>query len=103
MDYYCTKSAVEILNRMTPNEIDDYMNMYDELPDDEVIITDGMDTAYIMSTGDFQEDSCIFGNNMMRIEYFEDGIPDYLLPKRGLTYYYCTWDGQWTFTEDYRK
>lgn len=103
MDYYCTASAIDFLNRTSPDRIEEYTNYEDEPDERIVIIGDELDTACIMTVDDFQEDSSIFEEKVTMIEYFESGIPDYLLPKRGLTYYYCSWNGRWTFTEEFRK
>lgn len=103
MEYYCTKSAIEFLKLTTPDKIEEYTSMEDDPQENIVIVENEIGTVYIMTIDDFQKDSFIFNEKVTVIEYFENGIPDYLLPKRGLTYYYCTWDGQWTFTKDYRK
>lgn len=101
-DYYCTEKARSLMETLSPEEISERIAEYNA-PDGHVIITNNMGTIYVMAADDFQPDSRVFYDPVFELEYFENGIPDWLKPKSGLTYYYCSFADGWTFEEDYRK
>lgn len=102
-DYYCSESAKNEMERLTPEDIDTIIEEFDA-PDGHAVIS-SYNTVYFMSLDDFQPDSrVVLYDPVFEIEYFENGVPEWLKPKHGIAYYYCTWTrNRWNFEEDYTK
>lgn len=101
MDYYCTRAALPTLEAMTPEDINDYLEEY-SAPTGCIIVTDSFDNTYLTSADDFQAESRLikYDDNYISIEYFENGIPDWLFPKKGIAIYAADWTGErWEFSK----
>jgi hypothetical protein len=101
MNYYCTAAAVPIMNALTPEDIEDLLNDYG-YPDGGILITDGYESTCIASQTDFKPTSRLieFEDFYTSIEYFENGIPEWLEPKPGIVIFSALWTGkQWEYTK----
>lgn len=101
MDYYCTAAAVSIMNKLTPDDINDLLDEYG-YPDGGILITDGYESTYIANESDFKPESRLikYGDHYTSIEYFENGIPKWLDPLPGITVYAAEWEGsEWKYTK----
>lgn len=99
MDIFCTEKSMEALKQLSPDDIDYYLDTYDS-PSGHIFVTDEMDTAYLMAKTDFQDTSRLIESDeqYMSIEYFENGIPEWLEPIPGTRYYLAEWTGsEWHF------
>lgn len=103
IDYYCTELSKSEMEKLSPDEIAERIS--DGIaPSGCAIITNNYDTVYVMSLEDFHSDSrVVLYDPVFELEYFENGIPDWLRPKRGILYYHCSYSDGWTIEEDYRK
>ena len=57
MNYYCTTQAIPIMNKLTPDDIAEFLDEY-SYPDGGVLITDGSETTNIV---DYAEIKYCFG------------------------------------------
>lgn len=101
MEYFCSKNALEFMRTVTPADLADYLDSYDA-PSGHVIITNEADTTYILKKDDLNPNSRIikYEDYYMSVEYFENGIPSWLLPIPGIRIYLAEWTGSsWEFTK----
>lgn len=99
-DFFCTDAAMDKMRTMTPNDFTEYLEDMDA-PKGYIMISD-WETVYLCVKSDFQADSPYIDedDNLFLLEYFENGIPDWVGPKPGLRTYYADWTGSdWTFTK----
>ena len=99
-DLFCTDTVKDLLQTMTPDDVDEYIEEEEAL-DGCVIVTDGFSATYLLSQDDFKRSSRLieFDEQYMVVEYFENGIPEWLEPLPR-TVYMCEWNGDdWTFTK----
>ena len=109
-DYYCTKSTIELVKQFTPSSLEDEIKvLYDEEDSDlipfgyKVIRSEANDTYYLVSLTDFLKSSFMHDvkeDQLVTIEHFENGIPDWFEMIPGTAVYLADWDGQeWQFTK----
>lgn len=109
-DYYCTKTTLDLIKQFTPETLEDEIKvLYDEEDSEliplgyKVIRSEMNDTRYIVSLKDFLADSLLQEvpeDQLLTIEHFENGLPNWLAPIPGLRIYLADWDGQeWQFTK----
>ena len=107
--YFCTNRTLDLMQLFAPKSLDEEINvLYDEEDSElipfgyKVIRNELDDTRYIVSLADFLPDSPlqdVVEDQLMTIEYFENGIPGWLKPLPGLRIYLAEWNGQWQFTK----
>lgn len=99
MDYFCTEASKEKMCDLSPEDIAELIATWDA-PEGYAIIHN-YSTAYLAAMQDFQSDSRIVKyDTCLAIEYFENGIPEWLYPLPGLRTYYADWTGtHWEFTK----
>lgn len=101
MDYYCTAAAIPIMDKLTPDAISELLDEYG-YPEGGILITDGWKSAYVANTTDFKPTSRLiqYEDYYTSIEYFENGIPEWLEPVPGITIYAADWEGDhWDYSK----
>ena len=98
-DYFCTERSMEKMRTLSPDDIEEYI--FTESSPEGFAIIHTCSTIYLAAVEDFQADSRIVQYDpYMPIEYFENGIPEWLNPLPGLRTYYADWTGStWEFTK----
>lgn len=100
MNYYCTTQAITIMDKLTPEDIAEFLDEY-SYPDGGVLITDSYETTCIAAEKDFKPTSRLikYEDKYMSIEYFENGIPEWLDPIPGITINIADWEtDHWEYT-----
>ena len=100
-DLYCSEMSKHLLEKMTPEDIADYIDTEDA-PKNHIIITDNFSADYFLNKYDFKDSSRLlqYNESFMAIEYFENGIPEWLDPVPGMRIYLAEWNGSnWEFTK----
>lgn len=109
-DYYCTNRTQQLLNKFTPQSLEEEIQvLYNEEDSDlipfgyKVIRNELDDTRYIISLEDFRSDSPlqeVAEDQLETVEYFEHGIPSWLKPLPAFAVYLAEWNGQeWQLTK----
>lgn len=101
MNYYCTAAAMPAMNKLSPEDINDLIDE-ESFPEGCFLVTDGWKNICLTSQRDFQPNSRVlkYGDFFTVIEYFENGIPEWLAPIPNLTLYAAEWNGgEWKYTQ----
>lgn len=104
MDYIFSQNVIDsgFLRRFKPEDFDTFLDE-GQTPDSLVLIASELgDEIYIMTTTDFLPESRMQEqeNSAMIIESFENGLPTWLHPKKGIQYYLGEWiEDAWKFIE----
>lgn len=98
-DYFCSESALALMKKITPADIDECIDT-EAAPSGHVLITDNFTATYLMNRTDFKPTSRLLKyDDVLAIEYFENGIPEWLDPIPGVRIYLAEWTGsEWNFT-----
>ena len=100
-DLFVSEMAITCLKKLTPEDISDYIESYDA-PKNHIIITDHFSADYLMNKFDFKDTSRLlkYDEPFMAVEYFENGIPEWLDPVPGTRIYLAEWNGTgWDLTK----
>lgn len=108
-DYYCTNRTQQLLNKFTPQSLEEEIQaLYNEEDSEliplgyKVIRSEMNDTYYIVSLSDFRESSFVHNvkeDQLVTIEHFENGLPEWFEMIPGTAIYLAEWNGQWCFTK----
>lgn len=100
IDYFCSENALECMKTLTPDDFQEFIDT-EETPDGHVVVTDDWTATYLLNRTDIKPDSTRFDEEPVAvIEYFENGIPEWLDPIPGTRFYLAEWTGsEWKFTK----
>ena len=108
-DIFCTKATMDLLKQFTPASLESEITvLYDEEDSEliplgyKVIRSEMNDTYYIVSLSDFRESSFVHDvkeDQLVTIEHFENGLPEWFEMIPGTAIYLAEWNGQWCCTK----
>lgn len=98
MDYFCTKAALDYVSRITPESLE-YGIRAGDPPFGYILITN-KETTYIAKRSDFKTPGTIDNyDDYIAVEYFDNGIPEWLDPLPGISVYLAEYSDGWKFTK----